>query len=57
MAPVWVLALIAATVASAGAVGYARRLLLVVNVDGRSMEPTLHEGDRLLVRRRSLRRQ
>lgn len=34
------------------AVAAARRTLLVVNVSGASMEPTLHDGDRILVRRR-----
>jgi signal peptidase I len=53
--PVWLLASIAAAVALTGAIGYARRRLLVVSVDGQSMEPTLYEGDRLLVRRRGLR--
>jgi signal peptidase I len=53
--PVWALVLIAAAIASAGVLGYARRRLLVVSVDGQSMEPTLYEGDRLLVRRRGLR--
>ncbi|GAA2397533.1 S26 family signal peptidase [Actinomadura vinacea] len=31
--------------------GWARRKYLVTTVDGPSMEPTLHPGDRLLVRR------
>lgn len=38
-------------VMAAGVAGYARRRLIVVVVEGRSMEPTLHDGDRLLVRR------
>jgi signal peptidase I len=33
------------------ALWWARRRYLVATVDGRSMEPTLHAGDRLLVRR------
>src|SRR5262245_21067214 len=32
--------------------GWLRRRLLLVTVQGRSMEPTLAEGDRVLVRRR-----
>ncbi len=55
MLPAWALAPIAGALALAGAIGYARLLLLVVSVDGQSMEPTLFEGDRLLVRRRGLR--
>lgn len=41
-------ALAVAAFVLAGA-GCARRRLLVVTVDGPSMEPTFHEGDRLLV--------
>ena len=37
--------------AVAGAVLAARRLLLVIEVSGDSMNPTYHNGDRLLVRR------
>lgn len=45
----------AALLAAAGAavaVAAARRTLIVVNVTGASMAPTLHDGDRILVRRR-----
>lgn len=38
----------------AGAALWARRRLVVVTVEGRSMEPTFEDGDRVLVRRRSL---
>jgi signal peptidase I len=37
--------------AVAGAVGCVRRRLIVVTVAGHSMEPTVHHGDRVLVRR------
>jgi signal peptidase I len=36
-----------------GAAGWLRKRLLLVTVQGRSMEPALAEGDRVLVRRRS----
>ena len=45
----------AALLAAAGVAAVlvaARRTLVVVNVSGASMEPTLHDGDRILVRRR-----
>lgn len=47
---------VAAGVAVAVAVGVAvlRRRFVVVTVRGPSMEPSLHEGDRVLVRRRPL---
>jgi signal peptidase I len=52
----WLLLLLGAcAVLTAGVAGYARRRLIVVVVEGRSMEPTLYEGDRLLVRRCRLR--
>jgi signal peptidase I len=40
----------------AGAALLARRRLVAITVRGRSMEPTLYEGDRVLVLRRPLRR-
>jgi signal peptidase I len=46
---------VAALLATAGVavmVIAARRTLVVVNVSGASMEPNLHDGDRILVRRR-----
>ena len=49
----WWAALGAAAVVLATAVGTARRLLLVVTVRGASMEPGLHDGDRVLVLRRN----
>lgn len=36
-------------------VAWLRRRFVVINVDGQSMRPTLDAGDRVLVRRRSLR--
>lgn len=51
---VWWLAAVGAVVAVACGVGYGRLRLLVVTVEGRSMEPTLYAGDRLLVRRGGL---
>lgn len=36
---------------AAGAIFAARRILVLVNVTGASMEPTLCDGDRILVRR------
>jgi len=39
-----------------GLAAAARRRLVAVTVDGRSMEPTLRDGDRVLVLRRDLRR-
>jgi signal peptidase I len=56
LAWLFVLIWVSAGATLAGVVGYARRRLLIVTVEGRSMEPTLHEGDRLLVRRCSVRR-
>jgi signal peptidase I len=44
-------ALLAVAGAAAAAIA-ARRTLVVVNVSGTSMEPALHDGDRILVRRR-----
>ncbi|GIJ54248.1 S26 family signal peptidase [Virgisporangium aurantiacum] len=46
-----VVVLIAVAVLAAAAVLSLRRVLLVVTVDGTSMEPTLRPGDRVLVRR------
>jgi signal peptidase I len=43
--------LILVGVAAAVAVVHVRRRLIVVTVEGRSMEPTLRDGDRVLVRR------
>jgi signal peptidase I len=46
---------VAALLVTAGAAAVlmaARRTLVVVNVSGASMEPTLRDGDRILVRRR-----
>lgn len=48
-------AAITAGIALAALIVWLRRHLVVVDVDGRSMQPTLHEGDRVLVVRRSLR--
>jgi signal peptidase I len=49
-------AAVAATLAGAAALlAWFRRRLVVINVVGQSMQPTLHEGDRVLVRRRALR--
>src|SRR4051812_25050609 len=52
--------LVAAAVATAVLVGVAalvlRALLVVVTVRGASMEPALHSGDRILVRRTPLKR-
>ncbi len=48
---------IAAATALAGTaalVAWLRRRFVVINVDGPSMQPTLYEGDRVLVRRRPL---
>src|SRR6185436_5533155 len=46
---------VATTLAGAAAlVAWLRRRFVVIDVDGRSMQPTLHEGDRVLVRRRPL---
>jgi signal peptidase I len=39
---------------AAGGVLLLRRVLLLVTVEGVSMEPTYHEGDRLIVRRTGL---
>lgn len=49
-------AAIAVATAAAVLVVWLRRRYVVIEVDGRSMQPTLHEGDRVLVRRRPLRR-
>ncbi|MFC4912121.1 S26 family signal peptidase [Actinomadura gamaensis] len=43
-----------AAVAAGAAAWTARRRLIVVTVEGRSMAPTFLDGDRVLVRRRSL---
>jgi signal peptidase I len=43
-------------VAAAVLVAWLRRRFVVIEVDGRSMQPTLNEGDRVLVRRGPLRR-
>ncbi|MFB9236535.1 S26 family signal peptidase [Plantactinospora siamensis] len=48
--------MVAGGLALAGAAALARRRLVAITVEGRSMEPTLHEGDRVLVLRRPLRR-
>ncbi|KAB8190982.1 S26 family signal peptidase [Nonomuraea phyllanthi] len=50
-----VVALALVVLAGAGLAGL-RRALTVVDVEGRSMEPALHAGDRVLVRRRPLER-
>lgn len=44
--------LITVAVITAAAAFAARRMLVSVHVIGDSMEPTLHDGDRILVRRR-----
>jgi signal peptidase I len=49
----WILA--AAAAALAGVMVWLRRRYVVIEVDGRSMRPALDPGDRVLVRRRSLR--
>jgi signal peptidase I len=46
-------AVVAAVVAVVAALAAARRMLLVVTVQGESMEPGLRDGDRVLVLRRS----
>jgi signal peptidase I len=49
---------LAAATALAGTtalIAWLRRRFVVINVDGQSMRPTLDAGDRVLVRRRSLR--
>ncbi|MFC9440467.1 S26 family signal peptidase [Nocardia sp. NPDC057030] len=43
---------VVAALLAAGALFVARRMLVLVNVTGASMEPTLRDGDRILVRRR-----
>ncbi|RDI69253.1 S26 family signal peptidase [Nocardia pseudobrasiliensis] len=42
---------VTALLAATGAIFAARRILVLVNVTGVSMEPTLRDGDRILVRR------
>ena len=49
-------ALVVIVAAVAGAALWARRRLVLVTVDGSSMEPTLHPGDRVLIHRRGLAR-
>lgn len=44
-----------ALAALAALIAWLRRRVVVVDVDGRSMQPTLYAGDRVLVLRRSLR--
>jgi signal peptidase I len=41
--------------ATAALIAWLRRRFVVINVDGKSMQPTLYAGDRVLVRRRPLR--
>jgi signal peptidase I len=53
----WVVgAALVIVVSVAGAARWARRRLVLVTVDGSSMEPALYPGDRVLVRRRGLAR-
>jgi signal peptidase I len=53
----WVVGAVLLVVAVvAGAVLWARRRLVLVTVDGSSMEPALYPGDRVLVHRRGLAR-
>lgn len=48
-------AVIAFTAAGAALIAWLRHRFVVIDVDGPSMRPTLHEGDRVLVRRQPLR--
>ncbi|SPT51749.1 S26 family signal peptidase [Actinomadura madurae] len=50
-----VLAAAAALAGTAALIAWLRRRYVVIDVDGQSMRPTLDAGDRVLVRRRSLR--
>ncbi|SFO92515.1 signal peptidase I [Actinomadura madurae] len=51
----WIaLAAAAALAGTAALIAWLRRRYVVIDVDGPSMQPTLHEGDRVLVRRRPL---
>ncbi|GAA0941978.1 S26 family signal peptidase [Virgisporangium aurantiacum] len=53
----WVVGIVLVVVAIiAGVARWARRSLVLVTVDGSSMEPSLYPGDRVLIRRRGLAR-